>query len=161
MREKLGIKQSEMIHKMNDKGNQLVKTEQGLHIMICGGGKYFGFIDLEDWDKVKDLRWGRCSGGYLRTTVMIEGRQTWRRMHTLILPNGHKGLVVDHENRKQWDNQKSNLVLKTLYENFQNSDHWDEVRRKQREKELFATLTEKYANDPEMWGETVNEVEED
>ncbi len=154
-KQKLGIKQSVVVYEMNDKGNQLMRNEDGLHILVCGSGRFCGFIDLEDWDKVKDHRWG-MGDQYLRTTIMIDGKQTWRRMHSLILTGRGTGQVTDHINRKPWDNRKENLRFCSISDNFKNSDRWDKLYFKWREEDIMAKLKQKVMDDPGMWVIPIN-----
>lgn len=146
------FKPSTVLVDTNDKGNKLLKSYRDEYLITTANGKYWAMIDLEDWDKVKNHYWAECDGGYLRTTIMVDGKPTWRRMHTLIMPNGHKGYVVDHENRTKSDNRKQNLVIKTLRENFLNSEYWDEKIAKKKEQDLMDRIREEIMNDS-YWNE--------
>ncbi len=144
------FKKSEVIEETKS-GNKLLKSYRDDYIVTTANGKHWTQIDLEDWDLIKNHHWAECDGGYLRTTIPVDGRQTWKRMHSLIMPGGHSGMVVDHENRKKWDNRKANLVIKTIYENFQNSEHYDEVSRKQREELLRDRIIDDTVNNKAFW----------
>lgn len=151
MKKKQIVKTSTMIHKRNEKGNQLMLSQDGEYFMVCGQGKYFTYIDHDDWDKLKDLRWGTC-GHYLRTTMEDgDGKQTWRRLHTIVLPGGHRGKVIDHVNRDPFDNRKANLEFKTMRENLENSDHRDRERVNKQNNDTAQRIGEEIVNDRSMW----------
>jgi hypothetical protein len=72
-------------------------------------------IDLDDIDKVKNIKWSLGSGGYVRGN--IKGKNY--PLHRYIMPCDKKE-VVDHINRDRLDNRKSNLRICNTIENNRN-----------------------------------------
>lgn len=77
-------------------------------------GKEF-YIDLEDFDRIKELSWYESSVGYMHHKEHGEILQMHR-----IITNAPEGMVVDHINHNKLDNRKSNLRICTQAENCQN-----------------------------------------
>jgi hypothetical protein len=69
-------------------------------------------IDLEDVDKVKDMKW-YTSHGY------VLNKQNKQRLHRFIM-NCPDGMVIDHINHNRLDNRKSNLRICTQHQNNMN-----------------------------------------
>jgi len=66
--------------------------------------------------------------GYALTTITLtDGSKFPMRLHQMVL--GHvprsSGLVIDHENRKPWDNRLSNLRYVSRGQNWRNSARGD------------------------------------
>ena len=76
-------------------------------------------IDIEDIDKVKDIKWHR-SDLQRSTYYCMSNNKKWRRLHRLILNIDDPKLVIDHINHNGLDNRKSNLRICTNSENICN-----------------------------------------
>ena len=97
-------------------------------------GKHTIIIDTEDWDKVKEYKWGIDGNPYAQTSMPhpdgggfinpTDGRRRTRRtllrLHHFIMGKPQKGLVVDHINHNGLDNRKDNLRFVTQAQNLQN-----------------------------------------
>ena len=68
-------------------------------------------IDLEDIDKVKDIKWRNLKGYAFNSTI--------GHLHRFIM-NCPDDLVIDHINHNTLDNRKENLRICTLSENQHN-----------------------------------------
>ena len=84
----------------------------------------FAIIDIEDYDIVSKHTWhasfAKCSNSYYaKTNIKIEGKQTSKPMHKLIM-NAPKGFVIDHINGNTLDNRRCNLRVCTQAENSRN-----------------------------------------
>ena len=76
-------------------------------------------IDLDDVDKVKDIKW--CvANGYVRN-----GKKPGVGMLHRYLMNCPEGMVVDHWNHDTLDNRKSNLRICTSQENNCNQETYN------------------------------------
>lgn len=83
---------------------------------IMPDGKSF-YIDIEDFDIVKENYWHYCRG-YLRSTRL-------GLMHRVLMKNNLVGEVeVDHINRNRLDNRKENLRIVTRQENMHNKSKY-------------------------------------
>ena len=69
-------------------------------------------IDLDDIDKVKNIKWYMNSEGYIVNSTI-------GRMHRFIM-NCPEDMVVDHINHNKLDNRKCNLRICTIAENNKN-----------------------------------------
>jgi len=69
-------------------------------------------IDVTDYNKVKDHRWG-ISQGY----VVTGRRKAKMRLHHLIIGYPPAGKEVDHKNRTKLDNRRCNLRFATTAQN--------------------------------------------
>ena len=74
------------------------------------------YFDLEDYDKIKRFRWTGNKLGYIVTVV--KDKTIW--LHNIVTENMKGEKIIDHANRKPWDNRKENLRLVTSRENNQN-----------------------------------------
>lgn len=72
-------------------------------------------VDIEDYDKIKNLSWHKTAQGYL---AHKEGNKNIL-MHRLITDVAD-GFVVDHLNHDKLDNRKSNLRICSYSENSMN-----------------------------------------
>jgi len=68
-------------------------------------------IDIEDVEKVKDMKWSLDSKGYPVTTI---NRIEKIRMHRMLL---NSDVEVDHENKNRRDNRKFNLRVASSSDN--------------------------------------------
>ena len=82
---------------------------------VCGKT----LIDLEDVDKVKNIKWHR-SDLQRNTYYCMSNNKTWRRLHRLIMNVTDPNIFVDHINHNGLDNRKSNLRICTNQENIRN-----------------------------------------
>lgn len=104
-------------------------------------------IDIEDIDKVKDIKWRLHNNGYVTTTIKATDRKkTSLYLHRFIM-NYYGELEIDHINRNKLDNRKSNLRIVNHSVNASNKDPkiWDYKKRSIRCIELdkiFSCLTE-------------------
>jgi len=71
------------------------------------------YFDLEDYDKIKEYCWHMhwdTHNGYLRTCVdNVDGKHSYEFLHRMVSGNIPKDNVIDHINRKTFDNRKENL----------------------------------------------------
>lgn len=74
-------------------------------------GNVFMF-DKEDYNLIKDYTWWENEQGYIVTS--IDGKNI--RLHRFVFPAGD-GYVVDHKNRRRFDNRKCNLRAATKQQN--------------------------------------------
>lgn len=75
------------------------------------------YFDKEDYDKIKNYNWTFGEGQYVKTKV----KDTGFFMHRWVMGYVNEGPIIDHENRKPWDNRKQNLRECKQLENKQNS----------------------------------------
>lgn len=66
------------------------------------------YFDIEDYDKIKKYCWFESQAGYALCFNQV-GKSSLRQ-HRLIM-NAQNGDVVDHINRKRFDNRKENLRI--------------------------------------------------
>ena len=71
-------------------------------------------IDIEDVEKVKDLKWGMLNTGY------VYNKANNILLHRFIM-NCDNNMVVDHINHNSLDNRKSNLRICTQQQNIMNT----------------------------------------
>lgn len=78
------------------------------------------YVDLEDYDRIKDVFWNKNKQGYIRGR--LDKHEV--RLHRIIM-NCPKGLVVDHigGSKTLHDNRKSNLRIATYSQNSMNQKH--------------------------------------
>ena len=73
---------------------------------ICGKA----LIDLEDVEKVKDIKWHK-SDLQRSTYYCTSNNREWKRLHRLIMGVADSNIIVDHINHNGLDNRKNNLRL--------------------------------------------------
>lgn len=76
-------------------------------------------IDLEDVEKVKNIKWHR-SDLQKNTYYCMSNNLQWRRLHRLILNITDPKVFVDHINHNGLDNRKVNLRICTNQQNICN-----------------------------------------
>lgn len=76
-------------------------------------------IDIEDIDKVKNIKWHR-SDLQRNTYYCTSNNRDYRRLHRLILGITDPNIFIDHINHNGLDNRKENLRICTNQENIQN-----------------------------------------
>lgn len=74
------------------------------------------YIDKEDYIKVKEYLWYKTPKGYIVSSDFIkDGKRKTIRLHRFV--TDFKYPLVDHKNRKKYDNRKENLRQATHSEN--------------------------------------------
>jgi len=76
------------------------------------------FIDIEDYEKIKNMCWHIHDGGYAMSSVNNGNKIYNVYLHRFILDCDNK--IVDHINRNKMDCRKSNLRFVTTQENNMN-----------------------------------------
>ena len=74
------------------------------------------YFDKEDFNKIKEFCWRR-TGGYVKTSVNINGSHKDIHMHRLILGINNPKIIIDHVNGCKNDNRKCNLRIATPSQN--------------------------------------------
>ena len=68
------------------------------------------YIDIEDYDKIKDLCWSENDQHYIISWTL--NRKKAIRLHRFILGlTSENELIIDHKNNNRYDNRKQNLRL--------------------------------------------------
>lgn len=75
----------------------------------------FFIFDVDDYDKIKDYTWCIKKTGYVRAETYNYGISEIQ-VHRLIM-DCPDDMVIDHINRKPWDNRKCNLRICTIQQN--------------------------------------------
>lgn len=107
--------------KYQRKYNEIIIKDDYAEIIIYRlNERISALIDVEDIEKVKDLRW---IARYDKTIKNYYIESVYKRksikLHRLIM-NCPKGLVVDHINHNTTDNRKQNLRVCTVQQNSEN-----------------------------------------
>lgn len=95
--------------------NEIIKYDDYAEIILynkSGEEINRALIDLEDVDKVKDIRWGLITLNYVRNAKI-------GLLHRFIM-NCPDDMMVDHINHNPLDNRKSNLRVVTNQQNSMN-----------------------------------------
>lgn len=102
-----------------DKTNHIEILEDHAEIFLIDKNNEIcakALIDLDDVDKVKNIKWHR-SDLQRSTYYCISNNSEWRRIHRLIMGVTDKDIVVDHINHNGLDNRKSSLRICTSGQN--------------------------------------------
>ncbi len=139
-----GCLRAEKAYETRKKSRQVNEYEihESFVIGKLKGGKTF-IIDLDDFDKIKNIRWSLETGDYL-AGYTESGKRV--RMHRLIA-NCPKGSIVDHINHNTLDNRKSNLRICNSKENAKNH------KVNSKNKSGFSGVT--YRKDNKKWRATI------
>lgn len=87
----------------------------GARIIPLSNGE-ITFVDEEDFQTLKKLRWYRIKGGYAVNDYRNKGKRTMRYMHREIMQTP-RGMQTDHVNRNKLDNRRINLRIATAAQN--------------------------------------------
>lgn len=82
---------------------------------IWGEIKCYTIIDVDDYEKCKDIKWG-TGGKYIRSAIT----GVYLHNHILGIKSDRKYIQTDHINRDRMDNRKSNLRVCSSSENSHN-----------------------------------------
>lgn len=102
-----------------DKTNHIEILEDHAEIFLIDKNNEIcakALIDLDDVDKVKNIKWHR-SDLQRSTYYCLSNDLEWKRIHRLIMGVTDKNIVVDHINHNGLDNRKSNLRICTSGQN--------------------------------------------
>lgn len=114
-----GCYQKEQSSIKNKKYNQYEFDYENNICTIIDASGHSTIIDLEDYDKVKDIYWFQNKDGYW------VGRRNWKdsalKLHRCIM-NATKGFVIDHKEYNPQDNRKSKLRECSIKQNVRNSN---------------------------------------
>lgn len=103
----------------NKKYNQYEFDYTNKICIIIDASGHSTIIDLEDYDKIKDIYWSQNKDGYW------VGRKYWKdsplKLHRFIM-NANKGFVIDHKEYNPQDNRKSKLRECSIKQNVRNSN---------------------------------------
>ena len=102
-----------------DKTNHIEILEDHAEIFLIDKNNEIcakALIDLDDVDKVKNIKWHR-SDLQRSTYYCLSNDSEWKRIHRLIMGVTDKNIVVDHINYNGLDNRKSNLRICTSGQN--------------------------------------------
>lgn len=112
-----GCIQKEWMSKKFKKYNQYdLSGEYGIGRLDDGTEFYF---DLEDYDKIKDIKWKKDKDGYIVSNIYNKDikKAIGIKMHRLIMDCPDDKYIDHKENDKKNDNRKYNLRMCTLQEN--------------------------------------------
>lgn len=102
-----------------DKTNHIEILEDHAEIFLIDKNNEIcakALIDLDDVDKVKNIKWHR-SDLQRSTYYCLSNDPEWKRIHRLIMGVTDKNIVIDHINHNGLDNRKSNLRICTSGQN--------------------------------------------
>ena len=92
--------------KYNVRPNTYDLTSKEYGIGYCKNGSEFCF-DKEDYDKIKDYCWYEvCKTKYIATSIL--GKKITINNFLISHKNNE---IIDHYNRKKFDNRKENLII--------------------------------------------------
>lgn len=91
------------------------------YIKFYDTNENFCLIDIEDLERVLQYYWCQTSSGYWETSFTTPEEATRRIKLHKFLTNTNSKIMVDHKNRKKYDNRKNNLRVCNKYENARNS----------------------------------------
>jgi len=103
------------------KSKKFVPYREGSYMIITEGKYGKGFVDVDDYDLVKDYRWQANKVGnvvYCRAFADIESNRTYITVHRLL--TGQPACLVDHIDGNGLNNSRSNLRLTSYSGNFHN-----------------------------------------
>lgn len=103
----------------SDKTNHIEILEDHAEIFLIDKNNEVcakALIDLDDVDKVKNIKWHR-SELQRSTYYCLSNDSEWKRIHRLIMGVTDKNIIVDHINHNGLDNRKSNLRVCTSGQN--------------------------------------------
>ena len=106
----------------SDKTNHIEILEDHAEIFLIDKNNEVcakALIDLDDVDKVKNIKWHR-SELQRSTYYCLSNDSEWKRIHRLIMGVTDKNTIVDHINHNGLDNRKSNLRVCTSGKNICN-----------------------------------------
>lgn len=105
-----------------DKTNHIKIVDDHAEIFLIGKDNEIcakALIDIEDIDKVKNIKWHR-SDFQRNTYYCMSNDSTYKRLHRLVLEITDPNVFIDHINHNGLDNRKENLRICTNQENIQN-----------------------------------------
>jgi hypothetical protein len=109
-----GCLNKEIMSKIKKKYNTYdLSGEYGIGFTSKGYEFYF---DLEDYDLIKDYCWHKHKTGYIVTVIYNNKKTKVIRLHRYLI-NAQNEDIVDHINRKRYDNRKENLRKATPSQN--------------------------------------------
>ena len=76
-------------------------------------------IDDNDYNFLNEYRWRFSKGGYAKTEIIINKKQTTIGMHRLIM-NPPQNMQIDHIDHNGLNNQRDNLRIVTSQQNLMN-----------------------------------------
>lgn len=94
-----------------DKTNHIEILEDHAEIFLIDKNNEIcakALIDLDDVDKVKNIKWHR-SELQRNTYYCLSNNPKWKRIHRLIMGVTNKDIVVNHINHNGLDNRKSGV----------------------------------------------------
>lgn len=83
-----------------------------------GIGKFM-LVDVEDVERIANVRWFVSWNGYALNRSKVNGKNTTLRAHRVIM-DAPLGMDIDHLNHNKLDNRKDNLRICTRSENLFN-----------------------------------------
>jgi hypothetical protein len=91
-------------------------------------GDFEVYVDSEDLDKIKDIKWFVNLDYYTRRPYVVNrGRGSHKTRKTIslhrLITDAPKGSVVDHINHNTLDNRKSNLRITNVAGNARNKEN--------------------------------------
>ena len=89
--------------------NEIILYEDKAEIILynmMGEEVARAIIDVDDVDKVRDIKWGYEKDGRVRGFCVIDGKRKLVKLHRYIMQVPGE---IDHINRNQLDNRKGNL----------------------------------------------------